>query len=120
MGAWGTAAWDNDAAADWFQDFFGDLDLNAKIKEAFELEDGYDEIRAACFILGSLGRVYVWKGDLDELTELLEQGIVLLSKMIDANDEENDFLEMWDNNPEVIASVQEQIKELQARRAGIQ
>ena len=124
MGAWGTAAWDNDAAADWFGDFFDGLDLNAKIKEAFELEDGHDEIRhdeirAACFILGSLGRVYVWKGDLDELKVLLEQGIALLSKMIDAEDEENDFLESWDNDPEVIASVQEQIKELQARRSEI-
>lgn len=119
MGAWGTAAWDNDAAADWFADFFGDLDLNGKIKKAFESEDGHNEIRAACFILGSLGRVYVWKGNLDELKVLLEQGIVLLSKMIDANDEKNDFLEMCDNDPEAIASVQEQIKELQTRRSEI-
>ena len=119
MGAWGTEAWDNDAAADWFADFFEGFSLNAKIKEAFELEDGNDEIRAACFILGSLGRVYVWNDDLDELKVLLERGIALLSKMIDAEDENNDFLESWDNNPEVIASVQEQIKELQARRSEI-
>lgn len=115
MGAWGTAVWDNDSAADWFQDFFGDLDLNAKIKKAFEMEDEHDEIRAACFILGSLGRVYVWKGDLDELKVLLEQGIALLSKMIDAENEDNYFLESWESNPEVIASVQAQIAELHAR-----
>ncbi len=119
MGAWGTAAWDNDTAADWFADFFGDLDLNGKIKKTFDSEDGHGEIRAACFILGSLGRVYVWKGDLNELKVLLQQGIALLSKMIDANDEKNDFLEMFDNDAEVIASVQGQIKELQARRAEI-
>ena len=117
MGAWGTKPWDNDGAADWFADFFEGLKPTEKIKAAFKYDDDYDRLRAACFILGSIGRVYVWPDDLDELKRLLEQGISLLSELIDTENDENDFLELWDSDPEVIQSVQQQIEELKARRA---
>jgi hypothetical protein len=119
MGAWGVQPWDNDKAADWFADFFGDLDIGA-LRAAFKYYDDWEKIRAACYVLQALGRVYVWPAEHhDDLKELLEKGIDHLDKMLHPPDKDWDFLELWGNNPEVIASVQQQLDELRARRAGI-
>ena len=62
MGAWGTAAWDNDSAADWFGDLFDATGLAKHVEEALnrDPEDDPDVIRAAAFLLVQLGRVYIW------------------------------------------------------------
>jgi hypothetical protein len=46
----------------------------------------------------------VWPGTNDELCEFLDTSISLLSTMIDPDvqDEDMDFLELWDNDPEVM------------------
>ncbi len=122
MGAWGTEPWDNDEAADWFNEFFEGIDVNARIRETFrEFDDNQDRIRAACFILGTLGRVYVWPGDLDELKQLLDRGTELLSRMLSPLEGDEDFVAAWtgEDRPAVVASIQEQIAQLKARRAEI-
>src|ERR1041385_8672519 len=103
MGAWGTEPWDNDGAADWFAAFFEGIDVPARLRNAFRYYDTYDEIRAASYILEHIGRIYVWPGTGDELRELLDTAIELLTAMIDpdAQDEDIDFLELWDSDPEV-------------------
>lgn len=117
MGAWGTAPWDNDAAADWFSGFFEGVDVDARIAAALETDDDYDQIRAACYLLQVLGRSYVWPGDLTALGQHLRRGIDLLGRMLDPDDDDMDFLELWDGNPEVVAAVQDQVAELRARIA---
>ncbi len=122
MGAWGVEPWDNDLAADWFHEFFKGVNVNARIRRAFKDPNDLPVIRAACFILASLGRVYVWPGDLAELKQLLEQGIALLSRMAkpSARDlEDDDFLEYWDDDPDFLKSVRAQIAQLRKRRAGL-
>ena len=122
MGAWGTEPWDNDEASDWFGEFFQGIDANARIRETFlEFGDNQDRIRAACFILGTLGRVYVWPGDLDELKQLLERGTELLSRMLSPLEGDEDFVEAWTDEarPAVVASIQQQIAQLKERRAEI-
>lgn len=62
MGAWGTAAWANDSAADWFGDLFDTTGLAKHVEDALnrDPEDDPDVIRAAAFLLVQLGRVYIW------------------------------------------------------------
>ena len=120
MGAWDFEAWGNDLAADWFGEFFKGINANARIRKAFKDRNDLCVIRAACFILGSLGRVYVWPGDLDELKQLLDQGIELLSRMVKPTAEDlddGDFVEYWDDDPELRKSIRAQIAELRKRRA---
>jgi hypothetical protein len=117
MGAWGFEPWENDEAVDWFDWFFGDLDVNARIRQAFDGENNHDEVRAACFLLGTLGRTYVWPGDLDELKGLLDEGIARLQRMIDPDGPDHYYLESWGAPDELEKSVKAQIRELWARRA---
>jgi hypothetical protein len=114
MGAWGTEPWDNDGAADWLGDLFGELNVPA-IADALELDDDHETVRAACYVLQSLGRVYVWPAaHLKDLKPLLKKGIERLERMIDPSSTD-DFLELWDSDPDVIKSVQWQIAELRNR-----
>jgi hypothetical protein len=120
MGAWGHEPWGNDLAADWFGEFFSGISADARIRKAFKDPNDLCVIRAACYVLGSLGRVYVWPGDLDKLGPLLDRGIELLSRMArpSAEDlEDDDFLEYWDDDPEFLKSVKSQLRELRKRRA---
>lgn len=119
MGAWDVEPWDNDRAADWYAEFFSDLKVD-EIHKAFQHYDDYELIRAACYVLQTLGRVYVWPANKhDDLDTLLEKGIELLTNMIHPPNEDWDFLELWDENPDVIQSVERQIDELKARQAKI-
>jgi hypothetical protein len=62
MGAWGTEAWENDGAADWFGDTFEATGLARHVEETLsgDPEDDHEEIRAAAYLLVALGRVYIW------------------------------------------------------------
>jgi len=121
MGAWGYEPWANDDAADWFNGFFDNLKMEM-LREAFQDID-HDEgsrFRAACFVLQCLGRVYVWPTEhMDELKSMLERAIHQLTEMIEPASGESEFLLLYDEDPEAIASVRRQIDELKARRAGI-
>jgi hypothetical protein len=118
MGAWGKNAWDSDDAADWFADALKGLKLDKKLDKVFaEPEDNYDAVRAAAYLLQVLGLAYVWPGDLERLDSHITRAIELLEAMIDpeSDDEDMDFLELWDNDPEIIESVREQIVVLTSR-----
>jgi len=112
MGAWGSNPWDSDGAADWFSEFFEGIDVDARIDAAFEYDDDYDQIRAACYLLAVLGRAYVWPGDLERLDDHLERGIELLSEMVEPD---SDFRELCEDDPEIIEAVRGEIAELEAR-----
>jgi hypothetical protein len=62
MGAWATAPWDNDGAADWFGDMFDDTGLAKYVAATLERdpEEYHEEIRAAAYLLVALGRTYIW------------------------------------------------------------
>lgn len=110
MGAWGSAPWQTDGAADWFGDVFAGIDLDARIGEAFEYDDDYDRVRAACYLLAVLGRSTVWPGDLERLDDHLERGIELLTEMVEPDSE---FRELWEDDPDVIAAVRAEIAQLE-------
>jgi hypothetical protein len=119
MGTWGVEPWEDDEAADWFADMFQDLKVE-NIQAALQFDDNFAEIRAACYVLQTLGRVYIWPVEhLDELKVLLDTGIELLTNILNPPDQAWDYLELWDNDPEIITSVQQQLAELKERRAGI-
>lgn len=115
MGAWGSAPWDTDGAADWFAEFFEGIDADARISEAFEADDDYDRIRAAGYLLAVLGRGYIWPGDLERLDALLERGIELFSEMLEPDSE---FRELWEDDPEVLAAVRAELAVLEERLNG--
>lgn len=109
MGAWGAKPWENDRAADWFHAVFDGMNIDTYIDEAFECYDNYEEIRAACYLLDVLGAPTIWPGQLERLGEHIETGTDLLTQMIAPG---SDFLELWGNDPRVIAEIQEQIDAL--------
>lgn len=118
MGAWGTKPWDNDDAADWFNSTFDGIDIDTKINKALEFTyDNYDEVRAAAYLLDVLGVSYVWPGDSDKYEGHVKRALEILKAMIaeDSDDEDMDFLELWDSDPEVIQGVKEQIDNLEKR-----
>ena len=120
MGAWGNEPWGNDLTADWFQEFFGGLKANARIRKAFKDRNDLCVIRAACWILGTIGRVYVWPDDLDGLRELLDQGIALMTRIAKPSQEDledGDFLEYWDDDPEFLKALRSEIAVLKKRRS---
>ncbi len=112
MGAWGSNPWDSDGAADWFGEFFAGINVDARVDAAFEYDDDYDKIRAACYLLAVLGRGYIWPGDLERLDDHLERGIELLSEMLE---EDSDFRELCEDDPEMIEAVRGEIAALEAR-----
>jgi hypothetical protein len=104
MGAWGTAAWDNDDAADWFGDLFATTKLAARVEKALQEEDVEEyagKIRAAAFVLVALGRVYIWP--IDDLHRHLRLAIEKLEAISKLEDYEGD------------KSIAAEIAELQSR-----
>ena len=118
MGAWGHQPWDNDDAADWFAGFFQSGEYDARMREAFEEEDEPDFIRAACYILQTLGRVYVWPGEVDQLGGHLDRGIACLNNMLDPEHEAGmEMRDLWGEDEEVFEAIRWQLSELQQRRS---
>jgi hypothetical protein len=118
MGVWGIEPWDNDMASDWFVAFFRGIDVDKRIEEALQLgyNDEVYELRAACYILETLGRTYVWPGNIERQDQYLRTGIALLSEVNDPKTEWGKyFLDWWNNDSEMIASVKRQIEALTAR-----
>ena len=114
MGAWGASPWDSDGAADWFTEFFEGIDVDARIAAALEYDDEYDQIRAACYMLNTIGRIYVWPGDLEKLDDLLGRGIELLAAMLESDSE---FRELYEEDDEVIEAVEKELADLKERLA---
>ncbi len=91
MGAWGTAAWDNVNAADWFGDLFAATKLAQRVEKALKTKDVEEcagKIRAAAYALVVLGRVYIWP--VDDLDRHLRLAIEKLEDISLLNDYEGD------------------------------
>ena len=91
MGAWGTAAWDNDDAADWFGDLFAATKLAARVEKTLkkkDVEEYAGEIRAAAYMLVALGRVYIWPvEDLDRHLKLAIKKLEAIHALDDYQDD---------------------------------
>jgi hypothetical protein len=107
MGAWATAAWDNDGAADWFGDMFDATGLAKYVEETLErdTEEFHEEIRAAAYMVVALGRVYVWP--IDDLDKHLALAI---SKL-----EEVKALEIYQEVPDFVKAIDKEITVLKSR-----
>lgn len=116
MGAWSVEPWGNDDAADWFGNFWQGKDFSPLVEliENFNpTEETYSEFRAACYLLEALGRPYVWPSEhLDNLRPLLTKAIEILENMVNPPDENWFFLSEWDEDPEMIDSLEKQIDNL--------
>ena len=118
MGDWGAEPWDNDEAADWFHRFWkrGFATLIDEIRNFDPRRQRYDSVRAAAYLLQTLGIAYVWPSEhLAELKPLLTNAIAILTNMIDPPSDDWGFLDMSANNPDVIKSVENQIDVLRGR-----
>lgn len=107
MGAWGTAAWDNDSAADWFNDVIDATGLAGHVEEALNRDpvDDPDVIRAAAFLLVQLGRVYIWPVD------DLDRHLALAVRQLEAVRE----LESFREADGFVAAIDAEIAELRTR-----
>jgi hypothetical protein len=119
MGDWNAQPPGNDEAADWFQRFWKKSDFSIlvdEIRNFDEREERYDSVRAASYLLQTLGIVYVWPAEhREELKPLLREAISILTKMIDPPNGDWGFLDMWGNSADVIEAVKEQIIALRVR-----
>lgn len=87
MGTWGTAAWEDDDAADWFADLFAATKLAARVEKTLkkkDVEEYAGQIRAAAYMLVALGRVYIWPvEDLDRHLGLAIERLEEISRLAD-------------------------------------
>jgi hypothetical protein len=65
VGTWGASPWENDAAADWFDELFDKTGLASRVEETLtgDTEDQAPEIRAAAYVLVALGHHFIWPSD---------------------------------------------------------
>jgi hypothetical protein len=91
MGAWGSAACDNDLAADWFANLFEKTKLARHVEKTLNqkaLEEYAAEIRAAAWLLATLGRVYIWPiADLERHLKLAIAKMEAIRELPDYADE---------------------------------
>jgi hypothetical protein len=119
MGDFSFSPWGTDEAADWFASFWKDGGIEFLIKdiESFDLaSERFEELRAAAYILQSLGIPYVWPAThLDRLRPTLEKTISLLEALVDSTQESSPFLDSWGNDPRAAKAVANQIAQLKSR-----
>lgn len=95
---------------------FNDLPID-RIRDAFEYYDAYGRIRGACYVLQQLGP-HLWPTSRQvELIEFLDLGIGWLKKVLDPPDSSWDYLELWNHDEGVVASLQKQLDALTEIRA---
>ena len=111
MGTWGARHWENDAAADWFDEFFKKTNAAHYVRQTLELDpsEDADEIRAAVFVLLTLGRVYVWP--LDTLEECLQLASDRMRQILESMGHHGDLA----TTREAIISVREDIETIESR-----
>lgn len=62
MGAWGTKAWENDPAMDWYERWMVETDFIDQVDRtlAFDVQEDCEEIRAAASMLWMLNEPDIW------------------------------------------------------------
>jgi hypothetical protein len=110
MGTWANKPWDNDAAADWFGDTMDEIGLAKRVEETLQLdiEEHYEEVRAAAAVLVLLGHTYVWP--IDDLDRHLELAAARLEEILDKD--------VFEGDEEFTQPIQEEIKVLRSRISG--
>lgn len=110
MGAWDIEPWDNDAAADWFMEMFDKTELADYVRSALthlDVENEYDEVRAAASMVRLLGHNYVWP--VETIDEDLELAASKLEKLLDVPE--------MQENENILNAVKSEISELRSRIA---
>jgi hypothetical protein len=108
MGMWALEPWDNDEAADWYDDLMEET----RLRDAWLKGIGADPtespgvVRAAGAVFVMLGRVYVWP--IDHFDQDLEQAIAALSEVAKCDE--------YQGMPELQGLISSEIAELKARR----
>ena len=107
MGAWGKLPWENDGAADWFDDLFKKTKLAKHVEDTLKLsvENSHEEIRAAASVLVFLGHVYIWPVD------DLDRHLTLAADRL----EEVGRLDVIAESPELVGEIGAEIQELRSR-----
>jgi Domain of unknown function (DUF4259) len=108
MGAWGTAAWENDGAADWFGDLFEATKLASYVEKMLkkkDIEENHEEIRAAAYIVVALGQTFIWP--VDDLDRHLNLAIEKLEAI--------KALEEYRESPESVVAIEEEVARLRSR-----
>jgi hypothetical protein len=106
MGAWGKLPWENDSAADWYDELFEKTKIAKHVEDTLKLNvaDSHEEIRAASSILLFLGRDYIWPGDLDRHLTLAADRLEEVSRVSVIAD-----------SPELVEEIRAEIQELRSR-----
>lgn len=115
--AWAPEAYATVQAKELFALICSGAGVDTCIKDALRQKDAFNTIRAAAYFLESFGMPRVWPGNPDKLQAQIERAIFLLKSMIDTTigDPDCEFLERWNNDDEVVISVERQIKALSHR-----
>ena len=103
MGAWGTKAWENDAALNWYDQVMEQANLVGLIDEtlASDVRENCEEIRAAASILWMLNEPEIWAAGIyqqfvnravTQYKEILSSGVYQNESMLYEVDRE---LESW-------------------------
>jgi len=110
MGIWGARRWDSDAAADWFGDLLSESGLAEQVERTLSLdvEDDFEEVRAAAAVLVLLGRIYVWP--VEDLDRHLELAASRLEEIIERD--------LYEGDEELVATVRGEIDLLRSRVGG--
>ena len=116
MGAWGYKFYENDEAADWLHQFWDTKSFDLLVKEVEQFDprnENYDTIRVIAHILICFGSPYTCPEDfLDQRSIIIKRVLTILENMINPPNSDWEFLDIWDNDPEIISEVENQIIEL--------
>lgn len=120
MSTWGVKAWETDIAADWFSEFGQSInyELLGRTIDHFDINDEFsiEEMRAACYVLETFGKTYIWAEDFDILDRLLEKAIDNLEQLLASQD----YMSRWTEEDafEAQVAIEEQLANLRANLEG--
>ncbi len=115
MGYWGSAPWDNDQSADWFDEVFDKTKIDQVINKSLIKEvddDTCDEIRGAIALFILLGHVYNYNIETldDHLDKCITKNLELKKYWSEGG---------WDSDPEFGQSLDFELAVLQRRKNNV-
>jgi hypothetical protein len=116
-GAWGKEPYATEQAREFILKLFLGVDIDKRVEDALRQEGAFNSIRAAAYLLEFLGFTRVWPGDPNHLPKLISRTIFLLKAMLDPTlgDPDSEFLERWNNDEDIVISIEKQISALSRR-----
>ncbi|WP_417850303.1 hypothetical protein [Thalassoglobus sp.] len=105
MGRWGTKAWENDSAMDWYERWMMETDFIDQIDRtlAFDVQEDFQEIRAAASMLWMLNEPDIWP--VGYYLQFVERAVIKLQEILSSG---------VYANPEMITEVEQELEKLQA------